>query len=258
MFPRTGGEKNPVGVEQRVCLWWHQLRVTHTPLGSMMNIEAYHHGTVGYASEKVLLPELGEELITIFEPSTNPDRAGLYVASENAGAQSSVLFWADALRNGVGFANPELFPWTLANAPCSWLARRFCVQGPNFTYLGGVDALIAALTQAQEDLIADRVDIGWVVAIDFAQEAVERTTFGVLRVSLRLGVARVQSLVTSDPPPSQPPRATAGIISIVDGLRQNATCTLVGTGCSLMIEATNEPGFLISPWYSTHRIIRPP
>src|SRR5688572_14928099 len=139
LLARARGAANPVGAKQRVRLWGSQLCITATPLGHMIHIDAYHHGIVAYMPENALLPRLGEELVTIFAPMTDQDRAGLYLASANAGAHSAVSFWREAQRDGVRFASPELFPWTLANAPCSWLSRRFGVRGPNVTYLGGAD-----------------------------------------------------------------------------------------------------------------------
>ena len=41
---------------------------------------------------------------------------GLYVATLDAGAAESIGFWRGALERGPAFANPRLFPWTLATS----------------------------------------------------------------------------------------------------------------------------------------------
>lgn len=128
------------------------------------------------------MPQIGERLAGLFEPAAAPERSGLYLASGNAGFQSSLLFWAEAQRSGVAVANPELFPWTLANAPCGWLTRHFQVTGPNLTYTGRAEAAMAALGQACAHLRAGLVDSAWVLAVDFAQAAGRRTILTALRL----------------------------------------------------------------------------
>jgi hypothetical protein len=93
-------------------------------------------------------------------------RVGLFVASSNAGAATSLAFWSQAQRTGPAFANPELFPWCLANAPCGALARHLGI-----TFLGGADALFDALEAAHDLLDAGRIAFGLIVALDFADAA---------------------------------------------------------------------------------------
>jgi len=97
------------------------------------------------------------------------DRSGLYLASPNAGNATARRFWADARAVGVAFANPELFPWCLANAPCAALARRFGIRGPTFTWLGGDDALQAARSAAEVALRRGRVERAFVVSVCFGE-----------------------------------------------------------------------------------------
>jgi 3-oxoacyl-(acyl-carrier-protein) synthase len=82
----------------------------------------------------------------------------------------------------VGFANPELFPWTLSNAPCGWLARRFDIRGPNVTCTGEVEAILAALSQLGEHVETGQIDTAWLVAIDFAETLRQQTMFAAVRL----------------------------------------------------------------------------
>jgi hypothetical protein len=107
-----------------------------------------------------------EPLAGLFEGGAGEGSA-LFVVSRNAGSASALRFWADAQRSGVGLANPELFPWCLANAPCGALARRFGITGPNATWLGGDEALQAAHVAASTALAAQQIERAYVVAVDF-------------------------------------------------------------------------------------------
>lgn len=154
-------------------------------MGTLIYLERYGRARLPFAGEKDLLPAIGQQLAPLFHPGPEAGRAGLYLVSANAGFQSSLSFWADAKRSGVAVANPELFPWTLANAPCGWLAREFQVTGPNFTYTGGNEALSAALSQACEHLRTATVDTAWVIAIDFAQTPGRTTHVAAMRLGSR-------------------------------------------------------------------------
>lgn len=85
------------------------------------------------------------------------DRSALFVVSPNAGTPTAVRFWSDTQQKGVAVANPELFPWCLANAPCGAIARRFGITGPNATWLGDEEALEAAWQSAESTIEAGRV-----------------------------------------------------------------------------------------------------
>ena len=114
-------------------------------------------------------PATRRRAIPIFRPATNPDSAGLYVVSENAGIFSRCC--SGRTRSEAELAsrilNYSLGHWQMRLALGSLATFAFEAQ---VLRLGGVDALIAALTQAQEDLGTGRVDVGWVVAIDVAQK----------------------------------------------------------------------------------------
>lgn len=118
------------------------------------------------ALERDALEAVLESLDEIFTGAAGPASA-IFVASNDAGSRTALRFWADAQRTGVAVANPELFPWCLANAPCGALARRFGITGPNATWLGRRDALEAAWAAAQTHLARGAVQRAFVVALDF-------------------------------------------------------------------------------------------
>lgn len=95
---------------------------------------------------------------------------GLYVATASAGGRESVEFLRDGLATGLAFANPRLFPWSLANSPTGAIARALGVRGPTYTLLGAADAVAAAFEHAAEDLADGVVRRPLVVALDADEE----------------------------------------------------------------------------------------
>lgn len=93
---------------------------------------------------------------------------GLYLATTDAGVQASIQFWADGLRDGLGFANPRDFPFTLANSPAARIAIRHNLRGPNYTLIGGDEATVAVLEQAQDDLEIRLINFALVIRFDMA------------------------------------------------------------------------------------------
>lgn len=142
-----------------------------------------------------------------------------------AGVRSALLFWTEVSEHGPALANPELFPWTLANAACGWLAREYSITGPSLTCTGAVEALTAALNQAQEDLDAGRVTTAFVVAVDFATSGRGRTRFGALRLSRRSSGAVVRATGAGESSADRTRAATAlgAVIAAVDA---HATASL--------------------------------
>jgi 3-oxoacyl-(acyl-carrier-protein) synthase len=90
----------------------------------------------------------------------------LCVATLDSGARESVHFWRASRANGLSFANPRPFPWTLANSPAGRIAQSLDVRGPTFTIVGRADALTAALDQALEELASGRARQVLVAALD--------------------------------------------------------------------------------------------
>jgi hypothetical protein len=97
------------------------------------------------------------------------------VVSDNAGTETTVRFWRDALAVGLGVASPGAFPWCLANAPCAMIARRFGITGPNLTWLTSLADPCAAFDAPSawlEDWLRSRSERGeasdaWLVALHF-------------------------------------------------------------------------------------------
>lgn len=120
------------------------------------------------ALERQTMDAVMARLSPLFEKKIS-ERSALFLASPNAGSATALRFWADAQSAGVAFANPELFPWCLANAPCAELARRFGIVGPNATWLGGEEALQAAWSAAGYVLKHRQVECVFVVRICFGR-----------------------------------------------------------------------------------------
>lgn len=89
----------------------------------------------------------------------------LYVATSDGGAREALAFWATAQETGLAFANPSAFPWTLANSATGRISQALAVNGPCTTYVGGEDALEAALQDAGADVEAGLVDRALVVSL---------------------------------------------------------------------------------------------
>ena len=117
---------------------------------------------------EAIAPGVAGLLAPLSEAGAPRDRIGLFVVSPNAGAPTSLRFWAEAQRTGLALASPELFPWCLANAPCGALSRRLGITGPNFTFLGGASALHDATEAAGDLLHAGRIDLALIVRLAFA------------------------------------------------------------------------------------------
>lgn len=118
--------------------------------------------------EREAMDHIADNIAPLFDIAGPRARIGLLIASDNAGTATSVQFWADALRTGLGLASPERFPWCLANAPCGALARRFGVTGPNSTLLGQTEALLGALDTSADLFAQDQIDSAIIVVLCFA------------------------------------------------------------------------------------------
>ncbi len=96
----------------------------------------------------------------------------LCVATSTAGRTESVEFWRAALATDLAFANPRLFPWTLANSPTGSIAIALDVRGPTYTLVGRADALQGAFEHASDDLARGSGTSAAVVAVDMAADRV--------------------------------------------------------------------------------------
>ena len=127
------------------------------------------------ASEQEALEAALDSLAPLFErvPAVDGERdAALLVVSDDAGTETTVRFWRDALAVGLGVASPGAFPWCLANAPCATIARRFGITGPNLTWLTSLadrQAAFEAPAAWLEDWLCSRSEKpdAWLVAVHF-------------------------------------------------------------------------------------------
>jgi len=121
------------------------------------------------ALEREALAGAFDGLAALMDGAAGPASA-LFVVADNAGRASALKFWADAQRSGVGLANPDLFPWCLANSPGAALSRRFGLAGPNVTWLDG-PAVLAQAWQAAHDLLrSGRAGRVFLVALRLGQD----------------------------------------------------------------------------------------
>ena len=126
------------------------------------------HVHIGEQQEKEAMPAIIATLEKEFGKPANPDATGLYVISNHIGANASLAFWKDVIKNGPALANPELFPWTLANSACGYIARHFCITGPNYTYTcrpENQECFNEVVKQADEDKIKLKLDATWIIII---------------------------------------------------------------------------------------------
>ena len=121
------------------------------------------------ALEREAMAGAMDALAALMEGAAGSDSA-LFVVSDNAGRASALQFWSDAQRSGVGLANPELFPWCLANSPAAALSRRFGLAGPNVTWLDGPAVLAQAWQAAHDTLQAGRAARVFLVALRLGQD----------------------------------------------------------------------------------------
>jgi hypothetical protein len=144
------------------------------------------------------------ELFAPLRPSdADPERIGVYLATSDAGASASIALWQEALAQGPGFADPRLFPWTLASSAAAFVALRLEVRGPVHALVGGSEAVVAVLQHAIDDLAAGRVDTALVGALDagVAEVPGSSAAAGVVVRLARDGAAqlgRVESTASSD------------------------------------------------------------
>lgn len=85
------------------------------------------------------------------------EHTALYVATNDAGIASSVVFWKEAITHGPALLGPRLFPWTLANGVASCLSRTLGIQGPNITLVGEQAVFTQLKAMAMDDLNAGRI-----------------------------------------------------------------------------------------------------
>ncbi|MFT3702671.1 MAG: hypothetical protein QM802_09890 [Agriterribacter sp.] len=126
------------------------------------------HVYIGDKQEKEAMPGIVEKIEKEFGKPANPAAIALYVISNHIGTNASLAFWKDVINNGPAFANPELFPWTLANSACAYIARHFGITGPNYTYTFPPEnqaCMNEVLQQAGEDLRKLELENCWIIIV---------------------------------------------------------------------------------------------
>ena len=119
----------------------------------------------------------------------------LYSRTSNAGHRESVEFWRAALGTGLAYANPRLFPWTLANSPTGAIAQALGVRGPTYTLVGREDAAVAAVEHAEDDLADGLVERAVVIAI--ARDVAGRSRLAAALLDGSPSIGYRESLVTT-------------------------------------------------------------
>jgi 3-oxoacyl-[acyl-carrier-protein] synthase II len=192
---------------------------------------------------------LADRLAPLFEAPGDPARAGLFVASMNAGAGTSVRFWAEARRHGLGLASPELFPMTLANGPAGLLARRFRIMGPSATFTGRADALLAAVTQAADELGSGRIETAFVVALDLAWSPDQPTSYAAVRLQAAPGEGPRFPLGLAPTDTSDDPPAARALCDLIDSLEAQARDHADGGPPAVTSRTTGgQTALAASPW----------
>jgi hypothetical protein len=134
------------------------------------------------SSEKEIMDAVNESLRSNFGQPENPEKTGLYLISPNAGFISAVAFWKEVLAKSPGLANPELFPWTLANSSCSAVARAFGIKGPNYTFTESFSGFRNVIEQVDFDFNVKQTEIAWVIAIDFKDNNKDETQLSAFKI----------------------------------------------------------------------------
>jgi hypothetical protein len=97
---------------------------------------------------------LAEQVRALLPDPVRGEETGVYLSTPDTGAAASVEFWHAALNDGLGFANPRDFPWTLANSAAAYVSMRNDLRGPNYTLVGDGEASCGAFNDAIDDLEA--------------------------------------------------------------------------------------------------------
>jgi len=158
-----------------------------------------YYASFPFADEKATMEAVNAALQAILGVPVSPDKTGIYLISSNAGFYSSVAFWEEVLEKGPGLANPERFPWTLANAPCGAISRAFGITGPNYTFHGTAMDLPVTLEQIDFDLSQELISQAWLIALDFGKNLKENTRLSVLVFSDALEVNALMAQLYRQP-----------------------------------------------------------
>ncbi len=141
--------------------------------------------------EKMHFPKAADwivEQVKLLLPKPHiPTRTGIYVATEDVGAEASQGMWAECLQQGAGFANPRTFPWTLSSSIASHIAINLNIQGASYTIIGKSRVVGDILQHALHDLSFRGIDCALLVGL----EILNRTCFA--------GICLTQSTTRQSP-----------------------------------------------------------
>ncbi|GAB6268356.1 MAG: hypothetical protein PHW12_09640 [Smithella sp.] len=114
--------------------------------------------------------ELAEFIKKEYPSLCNKETTGIYLVSEDAGAEASVSLWREALANTPRFANPSAFPFTVPCSSAGYLSILCGIQGPNYTYFGKKEALEYAKEEMRSDYLDGIIDTGLLIQLEMNAE----------------------------------------------------------------------------------------
>ena len=114
--------------------------------------------------------ELAEFIKNEYPSLCNKETTGIYLVSEDAGAEASVSLWREALANTPRFANPSAFPFTVPCSCAGYLSILCKIQGPNYTYSGKEEALEYAEEEMRSDYLDGIIDMGLLIQLEMNNE----------------------------------------------------------------------------------------
>lgn len=110
---------------------------------------------------------------------------GVAIGSTLGSIRSMSDFDAEAIREGVQYVNPALFPNTVINSPASQVSIRFNIKGFNTTISSGFTSSLEAFAYACECLKNDRARA---VLAGGVEELSEQTFLGLYRTKYLAGI----------------------------------------------------------------------
>ncbi|MBL4607458.1 MAG: hypothetical protein JKY01_06480 [Pseudomonadales bacterium] len=146
----------------------HETTLLSTHILTYLSTQKTPSDTSGIALKEWVEAFIDEPVLTQIKAPSHQDitRCGVYVATQNLGAHTSVDFWHQAIQDDINFANPRNFPSTLANSLASQLSIHTGAKGPSVSLMGGQETTAACLQHALTDLQNEIIDHALVIAID--------------------------------------------------------------------------------------------
>ena len=114
-----------------------------------------------------ILEEIGNKLRIIITDDIPPNRKGIYLITSDSGAEASINLWKEALIHGPDFANPRMFPWTLASSPAGFFAQHLQIMGPNVSLIGKGENFLHLFDQIRSDFDQQIILQALIIGIDW-------------------------------------------------------------------------------------------